>query len=302
MYQDRIPRTTLEQWKTLDAIVAHGSFAQAAVALSRSQSSISYAVSRLQTQMNVALLEMEGRRAKLTKEGEVLLGAAREMLMDAYRLEQLAVHLDAGWESEIRLVVDLAFPTRALLNALKAFADFAPNTRVQLKEVVLSGADEAIYDGSADLVIGSNLPKGTLGDRLIEVTFIAVAHPDHRLFSLNRQLTTDDLVREVHVVLRDSGQASPRDEGWLGSQQRWTVGSMATSLAMVSDGLGFAWLPEHIVAADLAAGRLARLPLAQGQMRCVSLFSIYPPDIPPGPATRELTRLIQQACGERKST
>jgi len=289
---DRIPRTTLEQWKTLDAIVSHGSFAQAALALSRSQSSISYAVSRLQTQMNVALLEMDGRRAKLTKAGEVLLNAAREMLSDAYRLEQLAQHLDGGWESEIRLVVDLAFPTPRLLSAMKAFAAFAPNTRVQLKEVVLSGADEAIKNGSADLVIGSHLPTGILGDKLLDVTFVAVAHPQHRLMTLARAITADDLARDVHIVLRDSGTLSPRDEGWLGSRQRWTVGSMATSHAMVRDGLGFAWLPEHIVGHDLTAGNLAVLPLTQGTRRTVSLYSIYPSNAQPGPATKELARLI----------
>jgi len=40
-----IPRTTLEQWRVLQAIVEYGGFAQAAEALHRSQSSISYTIS-----------------------------------------------------------------------------------------------------------------------------------------------------------------------------------------------------------------------------------------------------------------
>ncbi len=40
----KAPRVTLDQWRTLQAVVDHGGFAQAAEALHRSQSSISYTV------------------------------------------------------------------------------------------------------------------------------------------------------------------------------------------------------------------------------------------------------------------
>ncbi|WP_230369053.1 helix-turn-helix domain-containing protein [Paludibacterium denitrificans] len=55
-----LPKTTTEQWLVLQAIVEHGGFAQAAQALHRSQSSVSYAVSRLQEQLGVALLQPQG--------------------------------------------------------------------------------------------------------------------------------------------------------------------------------------------------------------------------------------------------
>ena len=51
------PRTTLEQWRVLQAIVDAGGFAQAAQELHRSQSSVSYAIARLQEQVGVPLLE-----------------------------------------------------------------------------------------------------------------------------------------------------------------------------------------------------------------------------------------------------
>lgn len=46
----KAPRVTLDQWRTLQAVVDHGGFAQAAEALHRSQSSISYTVARMQEQ------------------------------------------------------------------------------------------------------------------------------------------------------------------------------------------------------------------------------------------------------------
>lgn len=290
--RSRIPRTTLEQWKILATIVHAGSFSQAAEVLAKSQSSISYAMARLQEQVGVELLTLTGRRAELTPHGRTLLAAAGDLLREAERLEQLATYLDQGWEAEVRVVVDVAFPTQALLRALAAFVAFAPDTRVQLREVVLSGAEEALNARSADLVIGTHVPPGFLGNVLTDVNFIAVAHPQHRLHHLKRQPEADDLAREVHVVVRDSGSVAPRDDGWLGARQRWTVGSMATSRAVVNDGLGFAWLPEHVIAADLLEGRLKRLDLAEGQIRRVTLYSILGQDGVPGPATKRLAELI----------
>src|SRR5690606_19251130 len=143
-----IPRTTLEQWSVLQAIIDHGGYAQAAEALHRSQSSVSYAVARLQEQIGVELLTIEGRKAQLTDHGKALLATATELLREAKKLEQFAKSLQQGREAEVRLAVDVVFPTALLLQALQQFSLSAPQTRVQLSEVVLSGADELLQERS----------------------------------------------------------------------------------------------------------------------------------------------------------
>ena len=55
----KAPRVTLDQWRTLQAVVDHGGFAQAAEALHRSQSSVSYTVARMQEQLGAPLLRIE---------------------------------------------------------------------------------------------------------------------------------------------------------------------------------------------------------------------------------------------------
>ena len=120
----------------------------------------------------------------------------------------------------------------------------------------------------------------------VELRFVAVARPDHALFDLNRELTPDDLVRHVQAVVRDSGVAHPRDEGWLGAERRFTVSSMEASLATILAGLAYAWLPEHLLAEGLRSGALKRLPLAAGGSRNVSLHIVLArPDLL-GPAGR----------------
>src|ERR1035437_5216482 len=65
--------TTIDQWEVLEAVVELGSFAAAASKMNRSQSTISYAVSRLQEQFKTPLLGMKGRKAQLTEAGKALL-------------------------------------------------------------------------------------------------------------------------------------------------------------------------------------------------------------------------------------
>ena len=281
-----IAKTSLEQWAVLAAVVDAGGFAQAALALNRSQSAVSYAVSRLQESLALPLLVVEGRKSVLTLHGRTLLNRARTLLKDLDTLEQLARSLKQGWEPELTLVVDAAFPRNRLLGIIAELQQSCPSTQIQLADVVLSGAEDAITAGSADVVVTSRVPPGFLGDWLLEVRFVAVAHPDHALFDLKRDLTPDDLVRHVQAVVRDSGTAHPRDEGWLGSARRFTVSSMEASLATIQAGLAYAWLPEHLLAEGLKSGTLKRLPLAAGSSRNVSLHIVLArPDLL-GPAGR----------------
>ena len=59
--------------------------------------------------------------AVLTEAGEVLLRRSRQLVKSAGQLEELAHHMEQGWEPEVRLVVDAAYPTVRLVRALSAF-------------------------------------------------------------------------------------------------------------------------------------------------------------------------------------
>ena len=72
----------------LHAVVEHGGFAQAAEALHKSQSTISYAVNKLQQQLDVQILEIKGRKAVLTDAGQVLLRRSESLLKDSEALEK----------------------------------------------------------------------------------------------------------------------------------------------------------------------------------------------------------------------
>lgn len=290
----RFPQVTLDQWRVLQAIIDHGGYAQAAQALHRSQSSISYAITKMQEQLGVTVLQVQGRKAQLTDAGEVLLRRSRSLLQDAQALEELAHHLEQGWEAEIRMVVDAAFPMPLLIQALKQFAPQDRGTRVLISEVVLSGARDALESGDTDLVIGTEYAAGYLSDVLIEIELVAVAHPDHPLHQLARSLTSRDLQNEMQVVIKDSGQHAPRDIGWLGAEHRWTVSSIDKAITTISSGLGFGWLPHHQILEQLQHQHLKLLPLKSGQTFRTHLYLTFGQEFP-GEASKLLARLLQDA-------
>lgn len=289
----KAPRVTLDQWRTLQAVVDHGGFAQAAEILHRSQSSVSYTVARMQEQLGVPLLRIEGRKAVLTEAGTVLLRRSRQLIKQASQLEDLAHHLEQGWEAEVRLVVDAAYPTLRLVRALSAFMPQSRGCRVRLREEVLSGVEEVLKEGAADLAICGMTIPGYLGTALSEVDFIAVAQPDHPLHRLQRTLSAADLEAHMQVVIRDTGRQQPRDIGWLGAEQRWTVGSLATAATFVGNGLGFAWLPCHLIGRELAEGVLKPLPLEEGATHKPRFYLYANKDKPLGPATQILVEMIK---------
>jgi DNA-binding transcriptional LysR family regulator len=296
----KIPHTTLEQWRVLQAIVEYGSFSKAAEALHRSQSSVSYMVANLQEQLGVDLLRIEGRRARLTDTGAELLRDASELVDSALKLEARALHLKQGWEPEIHFVVDGLFPRPLLTKALSEVAASCPQSRLQLKEVVMSGADEAIAGGEADVVISGGLPEGALGDPLMEVEFIAVASPTHPLHKLGRELSTEDLGPELQIVVRDSGTRNPRDDGWLGAR-RWTVSNGETKVALLKSGMGFGWQPLHTIEKELEEGSLKPLPLREGQRRKRTLYLVFPGQKKPGPGALKFAGILRECVSQYRS-
>ena len=292
------PYVTIDQWRSLNAVISEGGFAHAARKLNRSQSSISYHVAKLQNQLGIDILKIEGRKAVLTEHGKVIYRNAQQLLKDAERLEQLANTLDEGWEASIQLVVDTAFPTQLLMQALKLFEPQSKGTHVQLTEVVLSGAYDAISNSEADLVIGASIPSGYLGEHLLPLDFIAVAHPDHALHKINKPLTTADLEKEFQVIIRDSGLTSKIDIGWLGAKNQWSVSQMETALSAISNGLGYGWLPQHMIAHNLKQKTLKPLPLRQGQTYHASLQLVFGNPDHIGPATQLLASLIKETVSE----
>src|SRR5882672_886073 len=286
------PRISLEHWRSLLAVVDAGGYAQAAEALHKSQSAVTYAVQKMESLLGVKIFEVIGRKAHLTSTGEVLYRRAKALLDEAGALEGAAGTLAAGWEAELRLSVEIIFPTWLLLECFARFGEEQPQMRIELYESVISGAEEVLLQRRVDLAISSQVPPGFAGEALMRLRFIPVAHPDHALHQLGRELTLQDLRRHRHLIIRDTG-SQRRSGSWVGAEQSWTVSQKATSIRAVSSGSGFAWYPEDTIRAELDRGELRQLPMREGGERWSELYLVYADRDYAGPGVLRLAQLIR---------
>jgi DNA-binding transcriptional LysR family regulator len=288
------PHITLEQWRCLVSVVEAGGYAQAAEALHKSQSSVTYAVQKLQSLLKVKVFEMQGRKAVLTPTGQMLYRRARLLLEDASGVERAARKVSAGWETEICIAMEVLFPVWLMLDCLQRFGNESPQTRIELLETVIDGTQEAIQSGTADIAISPRIPAGFDGEPLTTVRFLAVAHPEHPLHALGRPLTMRDLRKHRHLVVRDSGTRRDKNTVSVEVDQRWTVTTMPTSIGAVCRGYGFAWFPEDKIRDELAAGIVKPLPLRDGGERHLQMYLIYTDRDAAGPGTLRLAEIIRE--------
>ena len=290
-----MPHITLEQLRSLIAVVDMGGYAQAAVSLHKSQSAVTYAVQKIESQLGVNVFGIQGRKAVLTPTGQMLYRRALALLDEANKLERAAHALSAGWEAEITVVAEVLFPSRLLLACLEQFGQESPGTRLELVESVLGGTADALLQQQVEIVISPQLPPGFLGDLLMRTRIRAVAHCDHPLHHLGRKLNHADLRAYRHVVVRDSGVNRDRRSVSVEVDQRWTVSQLATSIQAVCMGYGFAWLPEGHIHEELQSGLLRQLPLRAGSMREVPLYLILADADCAGPGVQRLADIIRES-------
>jgi len=286
------PHVTLEQWQALVAVVDGGGYAQASEALHKSQSSVTYAVQKLQSQLGVKAFEIKGRKAVLTPTGQLLYRRARVLLEEAGSVETAAKSLSAGWEAEIRISAEVLFPYSLLLKSLDRFNRESPHTRIELLESVIAGTSEALVSHSVDLAIAPEIPPGFEGEAIMRTRMMLVAHPEHPLHKLGRPVTLRDLREHRQILVRES-DTRRATKPLVEAIQRWTVSNMSTSIMATSMGLGYARYTEDKIRNELRAGSLKPLEVREQGVMDVTLYLVYADRDSAGPGVRRLAEIIR---------
>jgi DNA-binding transcriptional LysR family regulator len=215
----------------------------------------------------------------------------------AANLERATQDLAAGWEPEITLVVDVIFPQEIVLRALERFVPESRGSRIELYTEALSGTHDKIISAEADIALCGIPPTGYLGKPVKDIRMLAVAHPSHPLFSQSSDIEEVALSEHRQIVVRDSGSYRRLSSGWLGAEQRWTVADFRDSIAFLKMGLGFSFIPEHMILDELDRGELVALPLVLGSERKITTSLVFSDRENMGPGAKRLAELIVEECG-----
>lgn len=303
LYDVRNFHISLKQWRMLHAVVECNGFMGAADKLHLSQSAISYTIAKLQDQLGIPLLKIQGRKAQITEAGKILLDRSRNLIREALELEELAENLRNGWGSEIRLATDHNYPSHLLMLALKKFSDLFHNIKVILHEASPSQVEKALLDHVADLAISTHIPAGFIGNPLIEIEHVAVAHPQHPLFKLQRELMATDIERQVQIVISQQKETTPcaGKQGARGYFRPWNVYSFDAAIDALRECLGYAWLPHHRLKNWLDRGDLRILPFGERNAYRTNLYLIYGHPLRQDSGAKKLADMLRQLSAMESS-
>lgn len=270
---------TLDALRVVETIARRGSFAAAAAELHRVTSAVSYTVQKLEDDLDIAIFDRSGHRAKLTAAGKMLVERGRELLAASNQLIEDARAVAGGWEPQLAIAIDQVYPEQLLLPLIERFYTLQNaqnvNTNIRILAEVLNGPWDALESGRADIAIGGAhiaLPKIFRRRKLNSVSFIYVAAPTHAVFQEEKKQQenskTLDLETFRAIAIADTARIRPTHSIRIGVQQpTLTVSSFAAKIAALEAGLGIGTVPTALAKEALARGSLRRIPVDDKQHR-----------------------------------
>jgi DNA-binding transcriptional LysR family regulator len=214
----------------LDALEKEGSFAAASAKLFKTPSALSYTVHKLESDLNIQILDRSGHRAKFTRTGQMLLEKGREVLHTVRELEKQAIKLHEGWENELVIGVDDTFPFSLLAPLIESFYQHHSVTRLKFINGVLGGSWDAL---------------------------MFVVAPHHPLAQEQEPLNRRTIRRFRAIVVGDNAQhANVSGSQVLDDQEAITVFDFKTKLELQISGLGCGYIPRYLAQRFLESGAL----------------------------------------------
>lgn len=295
---------TLDQLRTLAAVVDAGSFSAAARKLQRVQSAVSTAMANLEDELGVPLWDRAHRAATLTDQGKAVLASARRVLGEVDALRKVAAGMALGVEALVSLCVDAVFPTGALVEMCRGFARAFPDVELRVDVQTMGVVAARVVSGAATVGVAAPLAQAAELERraLTPIRMVPVAAAAHPLAREKGRLSAAALAEHVQIVLSEQTDDGLPDQAVL-SPRTWRVHDLATKRSLLLGGLGWGNLPAHLVRDDLQKKRLVRLrPAAWADdEHTLHLALIYRRDATLGPAHRWVLDHLAQLCAAELS-
>ena len=169
----------LDQLRTFVAIADSGSFTKAADSVHKTQSAVSMQMRRLEERIGKPIFGRDGRSAKLTEQGERLLGYARRMVRLSDKT--MAAFDDEELSGRVRLGTPDDYADRFLPEIHARFSRSNPRVEVTVVCEPTIQLIEALRAGELDLGIITNTKDTPTAEIVRQEPLLWVASGHHRL-------------------------------------------------------------------------------------------------------------------------
>lgn len=258
----------LKNLTTFIHVAELNSFTKAALALGYSQSTVSFQIRQLETELNVQLFERIHHTVALTEKG-------REVLNYAHQIQRMTMELTDTMAEQQDLKGHIRLATSdSLCDSLfdRSFPDFCRQHPGITLKILAAGTEEMFRllnhnEADAILTLDShiyNTEYVIFREETVNMHFIASgSSPLARRSSLS---VAELLVQPF--LLTEKGMSYRRllDEGLakrsLEVKPILEMGSARLICSLVSEGAGISFLPDYVTQQDVDAGAVVRLDVA----------------------------------------
>lgn len=278
-FMTKIIPPTIQQMRLFEAVARLGSITRAAAEVNLTQPSVSMQVKTLEEKIGQPLTEQIGKSLRLTRAGEEVAAAARDVLA---RISEMEAALDDMNRSvagplSVAVVSTAKYFLPELLGAFKRrYPRVEPRLTIANRETVLA----RIAGNADDLYIMGRTPEAeaVIAHPFRENVIVFVARPDHPLVGQAR-IPLARLMEE-NVIRREAGSGTRAAVESLCAAAGVRLGAHmefddaeAIKHGVIS-GLGVAYLSLHALRLELAAGEIVLLDVEGFPLRR-RWFAVY---------------------------
>jgi DNA-binding transcriptional LysR family regulator len=272
-----LDRVTINQLRAFVAVCDQGSFSGAARQLKRAQSAISHAISALENALRVELFERETRRIELSAAGRSLLPDARAVISRTEEMKNRASSIAETGAPRLAIAVDVYFPRAHLINCLRTLhADF-PMAAINLRMTTMQGGEDLVLKGACALAVTiadvpEVSPSAIERHWLCETRMVTVCAPIHPLAASSEPISLEDFGRYIQLVVTDNQPGAEKTQMGVAGERQWLLNDLSAKRDFLRAGLCWGHMPVHLVAEDLASGKLIELKRRAWHMRTLQFM------------------------------
>lgn len=299
----------IEQLEYVAAVATHGSLRRASESLHLSQQALSEAISKLEKELGIRLLDRRRSGSRVSPPGLDLLDQMGDVLDAVDRLRAAAGHR-AIPRRALRIGTVSAAASTVLVPALRDLQRRQGDGTFDLRTLPHADVQRSVAEGALDLGLvnmlpGDDLTADVVPHELLRGRPVVCLRADHPLAE-HDELTVDRL-RGVPLVAMGEGfvmsRVARRLFGTHLPSTTYSATGADTGKAMVADGLGVTLLPDYSVEGDplVTAGVLTHRPVA-APTPMVTLLALHRrAERVPEPLRDLLTALLHHAaaCADR---
>jgi DNA-binding transcriptional LysR family regulator len=290
----------LRQLRTFIAVAELRHFARAASLCNLSQPAVSHQIALLEEELGAKLLNRAARRVSLTVAGEVFLEEARRILGAVDRANERMQEVARGAVGRIRLGAT-ATPGLYLLPPLLAtYRHEHESYDLRFEIAPVHAIAERVARNDLDMaIVAGALPSAELQTRALLRDDLVIIAPTGSTLAQARSVTPTQLEKETWLLREEGSDTRRQLSMWwhrhhLAPARTMTFDGPDAVKRAVMAGLGIAMASRLTVEEDMAARRLARVPV-KATLPTREFFVVDHPQKHHGAACRAMLQLLDRS-------